>query len=306
MPIFACRFAVRRFAFPALCALWLLAAASPALGQSAPPPERRLLWPEGAPGALGAEPADQPAVTLYFPAPEAATGAAVVVCPGGGYGHLALDHEGRQIAEWLVNRGVAAAVLEYRLGPRYGHPAPLLDAQRALRLVRSLAASHHLRPDRIGVWGFSAGGHLAATASTQFDAGEAGAADPIDRQSARPDFSILAYPVITMGEYTHRGSRGNLLGAAPDSALVARMSAERRITAETPPAFLFHTTDDGVVPVENSLLYFAGLRAHGIPAEMHVFERGRHGVGLAPLDPALDAWSDLLDRWLRSRGLLSR
>ncbi len=274
-----------------------------AYGQASRTPERILLWPEGAPGAIGSEPADRPALTMYLP-PERANGTSVVVAPGGGYGHLALDHEGKQIAEWLNARGVAAFVLEYRLGPRDRHPAPLLDAQRAVRYVRSRAAGLGLDADRVGIWGFSAGGHLASTVVTHFDKGNAAAADPIDRMSSRPDFAILAYPVISFGTFAHSGSRRNLLGDDPAPALVDLLSNEKHVTADTPPVFLFHTGDDPGVPVENSLLFYGALRKVGVPAELHVFEHGRHGVGLAPLDPVLSSWSDLLEAWLAARGLL--
>jgi acetyl esterase/lipase len=267
-------------------------------------PETRLLWPNGAPGALGAEDADKPSLTLYLPPAEKAAGTAVVVCPGGGYGTLAVDHEGRQIGEWLNARGVAAFVLKYRLGPRYHHPAPLQDAQRALRTVRAQAAAFHVAPDRIGIWGFSAGGHLASTAGTHFDAGDPGSADPIERASSRPDFLILAYPVITMElQYTHKGSRRNLLGDQPDPQLVEDLSNEQRVTARTPPAFLFFTDDDPAVPVENGVLFYQALHKAGVPAEIHIYQHGPHGVGLAQKDPVLSTWPGLLDNWLKLRGL---
>ena len=229
----------------------------------------------------------------------------MVVCPGGGYGHLAVDHEGDQIARWLNSFGVAAFVLKYRLAPRYRHPAPLQDAQRAIRTVRHRARELNLAPDRIGIWGFSAGGHLASTAGTHFDAGNAAAADPIDRQSSRPDFLILAYPVISFTtEYTHRGSLRNLLGDNPDPKLVESLSNEKQVTAQTPPTFLFHTNEDKGVPSENSVLFYLALRKAGVPAEMHIYERGPHGVGLAPLDRALASWPDRLAEWFQTRGLL--
>jgi acetyl esterase/lipase len=269
-------------------------------------PETVLLWPNGAPGALGKEDADQPSLAIYLPPAAARTATGVVVCPGGGYGKLAMDHEGRQVAAWLNARGVAAFVLKYRLGPRYHHPAPLQDAQRALRYVRAHAAEFHLAPDRIGIWGFSAGGHLASTAGTHFDAGDAGAADPIDRQSSRPDFMILAYPVITLtAEYTHKGSRQNLLGDNPDPKLVESLSNEKQVTPQTPPTFLFHTTEDTGVPPENSIAFYLALRKAGVPAEMHIYEHGQHGVGLAPADPILSTWTGRLADWMKRRGLLN-
>jgi acetyl esterase/lipase len=255
-------------------------------------PKTELLWPEGAPGAVGAEDVDKPSLTTYLPNAARANGSAVVVCPGGGYGALAMDHEGRQIAEWLNSNGVAAFVLKYRLGPRYHHPAPLQDALRAIHTVRSRAAELRIAPDRIGIWGFSAGGHLAASASTKFDAPE-----------SRPDFAILAYPVISFtAEYTHKGSRRNLLGETPDAQLVESLSLEKQVTAQTPPAFLFHTDADTGVPPENSVAYYLALRKAGVPAEMHIYLQGRHGVGLAPADTVLSTWSARLLDWMKVRG----
>jgi acetyl esterase/lipase len=229
----------------------------------------------------------------------------VVVCPGGGYGGLAMDHEGKQIADWLNSLGVAAFVLKYRLGPRYHHPAPLQDAQRALRTVRSNAQAFGIRPDRIGIWGFSAGGHLSATAGTHFDAGDLNAVDPIERVSSRPDFLILAYPVISFtAEYSHRGSRKNLLGDAPDPALVENLSNEKQVTPQTPPTFLLHTDEDSGVPPENSVAFYLALRKAGVPAELHIYQRGQHGVGLALNDPILSSWPGRLADWMRVRGLL--
>jgi len=265
-----------------------------------------LLWPNGAPGAVGQEDADRPSLTIYLPAAEQATGTGVVVCPGGGYAHLAMDHEGDQIARWLNSFGVAAFVLKYRLGPRYHHPAPLQDAQRALRFVRLHAADYGVRADRIGIWGFSAGGHLAATAGTHFDRGHPQAPEAIDRESCRPDFLILAYPVISFTTpYTHRGSLRNLLGDNPDPQLVESLSAEKQVTPETPPTFLFHTNADTGVPAENSVLFYLALRKAGVPAEMHIYQNGPHGVGLAPLDEALSSWPARLADWMRTRGLLN-
>jgi acetyl esterase/lipase len=278
-----------------------------ALALLANEPQTIVLWPEGAPGAVGNEDADRPTLTVYLPPAERAVPTGVVVCPGGGYAKLAMDHEGRQVAEWLNSLGVAAFVLKYRLGPRYRHPAPLEDAKRALRLVRSRAGEFRIAPDRIGVWGFSAGGHLASTLATHFDAGNPAAADPIERVSCRPDFAILAYPVISFAsEYAHKGSRRNLLGDNPDPALVENLSNEKQVTAQTPPTFLFHTNEDQGVPAENSVLFYLALRRAGVPAELHIYERGRHGVGLAPNDPVLSSWPQRLADWLRVRGLLGR
>ena len=273
-----------------------------ALLRAQPAPKMELLWPNGAPGALGNEESDRPSLTIHLP-PSNGVRSGVVVCPGGGYGMLAVDHEGRQIAEWLNARGVAAFVLRYRLGPRYHHPIELGDAQRALRFVRFHAADYGIASDKIGIWGFSAGGHLASTAGTHFDAGNANAADPIDRLSSRPDFMILAYPVISFTTpYTHRGSLRNLLGDNPDPKLVASLSNETQVTPQTPPAFLFHTSTDSGVPPENSVLFYLALRKAGVPAEMHIYERGEHGVGLAPSDPILSTWPSRLADWMKLHG----
>jgi acetyl esterase/lipase len=267
---------------------------------SGPAPE--LLWPNGAPGALGTADEDKPSLTPYLA--KSPNGTAVIVCPGGSYMHLAMDHEGVQVARWLNSLGISAFVLQYRLGPKYHHPAMINDAQRAIRTVRSRATALHIDPSRIGIWGFSAGGHLASTAATHFDAGNPSAPDPIDRAGSRPDFAILAYPVISFGEFAHVGSRDNLLGKNPDPKLVEDLSNDLRVTAQTPPTFLFHTTTDTTVPVENSVRFYLALRKAGVPAEMHIFQNGPHGVGLAPTDATLSAWSGLLANWLRERGLL--
>ena len=265
------------------------------------------LWPGGAPGALGTEDRDIPTLSVYLPNANQATGTGVIVCPGGGYGNLALNHEGRQVANWLNSLGVAAFVLKYRLGPRYHHPIELGDAQRAIRLVRAQAAEFGVDPARVGIWGFSAGGHLASTVSTHFDAGNPSDSDVIERAGSRPDFAILAYPVITFNApYVHAGSLRNLLGDNPDPKLVENLSSERQVRSRTPPAFLFHTNEDKGVPVENSVLYFMALRKAGVSAEMHIFEHGPHGVGLAMRDPALSQWPALLVNWMRGQGLLTR
>ena len=281
----------------------LTLAASVLPAQRAPEPE--LLWPDGAPGAQGSADIDKPTLTPYLLAPGRGTGTAVVVCPGGGYSHLAMDHEGDQVARWLNSLGVAAFVLKYRLGPKYHHPVELGDAQRAIRTVRARAEAYRVMPDRVGIMGFSAGGHLASTAATHFDGGNAMAADPIDRASSRPDFAVLCYPVISFTTpYVHRGSLRALLGDTPDPKLVENLSNELQVTAQTPPTFLFHTSDDPVVPVENSLLFYQALRKAGVPAELHVYEHGPHGVGLAATDATLGTWPARLADWLRVRGLL--
>ena len=266
-------------------------------------PSPLLLWPNGAPGASGDTDADKPAITIFLPAVPNPTKTGVVVAPGGGYTHLAMDKEGFAYARWLNQHGVAAFVLRYRLGPQYHHPVEIGDAQRAIRLVRAHAAEYGIEKDRVGMWGSSAGGHLTATAGTQFDAGRPDAPDPIDRESSRPQFLILSYPVITlMDPSAHTGSRKFLLGDNPDPALVTSMSAETRVTADTPPTFLFTTTDDKTVPVMNSVMFYEALVKAGVPVEMHIFQHGAHGAGLAAANPDLSIWPDLLLKWMRERG----
>lgn len=269
-------------------------------------PEPILLWPDGAPGAVGEEEVDKPAIRIYPAEGEQRTQTAVVICPGGGYGALAYDHEGHQVAKFFNRMGVTGVVLKYRLGTRYHHPAPLNDVQRAIRYVRSHAKELQLSEDRIGVMGFSAGGHLASTVSTHFDAGNKEAQDPVDRVSCRPDFSILGYPVISLkSDFGHRGSMRNLLGENPDPALIESLSNETQVTKETPITFLFHTGEDKGVPVQNSLVYYRALVENGVLAELHVYQNGPHGVGLAPGDPVLSTWGDRLRDWMRTNGLLT-
>jgi acetyl esterase/lipase len=268
-------------------------------------PQTMLLWPGGAPGALGQDDRDKPAMTVYMPPNTTGPMAAVIIAPGGGYARLSMNNEGRAPANYLNTLGVAAFVLRYRLGPQYHHPIELGDAQRAIRTVRARAAEWHIAPDRIGMMGFSAGGHLASSASTHFDTGNPHASDPIDRVSSRPDFAILGYPVISFVEpWTHQGSKTNLLGENPDPALARSLSSETQVTAATPPAFIYHTSADATVPVENAVAYFLALRKAGVPAEMHVFKNGPHGTGLAQQDPALAEWPRLLANWLRVGGFL--
>ena len=275
----------------------------PAFAQASP--QTILLWPDGAPGAQGAAEEDKPALTLYPVSGEHKTGTGVIVCPGGGYRNLTMSYEGRDIAAWLNQRRISAFILRYRLGPKYHYPIQLWDAQRAIRYVRAHASGFGIRPNRIGIWGFSAGGHLASTTGTHFDSGDSDARDPINRPGSRPDFMILAYPVITMeAPYVHLGSRDNLLGEKPDPHLVALLSNETQVTSETPPAFLLHTGDDDVVPVENSIEFYLALRKAGVPAEMHIYLHGPHGVGLAPNDPELRAWPDRLFDWMKAQRLL--
>lgn len=243
------------------------------------------LWPDGAPGALGKDDKDIPTLTPYLLEPDKATVAAMVICPGGGYGMLA-PHEGNDYALWLNQHGVTAFVLKYRLGSNgYRHPAMLNDAARAIRLVRARAKDWRIDPHRVGLMGSSAGGHLASTLLTHFDAGKADSTDPIERESSRPDIGILCYPVITMGEFTHQGSKNNLLGKGPSPELVKLLSNELQVTKETPPCFLFHTYEDTAVPVENTLMFAAALRKAGVPFDLHIYEKGRHGIGLADKPP---------------------
>jgi len=271
-------------------------------------PKVELLWPAGAPGAKGDQPADRPTLVIHLADPAKATGAAVVICPGGGYGHLAMDHEGRQIAEWFNAFGVSGFIVDYRHRTKgYGHPAPLQDAQRAVRTVRARADEFHVSPARIGIMGFSAGGHLASSAITHFDAGQADSSDPVQRVSCRPDFAILCYPVIALGEpFTHRGSQVNLLGKDADPALVRSLSSEKQVTRQTPPTFLFHTDEDQGVPTENSIAFYRALKQAGVPAELHIYQNGRHGLGLASKTPGTCEWPKACEEWMRVRGLLDK
>jgi len=265
-------------------------------------PEPMPLWANGAPGALGSSEEDTPTIAAFIPASNP-TKTAVIVAPGGGYVHLSMIKEGADVAAWLNAHGVAAFVVRYRLGPKYHTPIELGDAQRAIRTVRADAAKYGIASDHIGMWGFSAGGHLTASAGTMFDAGNAAATDAIEQQSSRPDFLILAYPVITMQDpYVHKGSRTYLLGDAPTQEQMDTMSPEMHVTAQTPPTFLFTTTDDKTVPVLNSVMFYTSLVKAGVPAEMHIFQHGAHGSGLAPANPQLKPWTDLLIKWMRERG----
>jgi acetyl esterase/lipase len=273
------------------------------------------LWPEGVPGAkpnLGpernkdgrTENVSEPTLTVFRPAVDHPNGTAVIIAPGGGYVRLSTDREGEQYANWLSTLGVTAFVLKNRM-VEFGHPAPLQDVLRAVRLVRAHAADYGIQPDRIGVMGSSAGGHLAASAGTLFDnpAGRTGAA--LDSVSGRPDFMILMYPVITMdGPATHMGSRRALIGTTPDAATVALMSLERQVTASTPPTLLIHTQADASVPIENSILFYQALTRAHVPADMYLFEQGSHGMGMRAGLGTASGWPDRAAEWLRQRGLL--
>lgn len=281
-------------------ALILVLTAAAAFGQrGGPAPKVELLWP-----SMAGDP-DAPTISIYAPTARPIP-TAVVVCPGGGYRGLAIDHEGDQVARWLNSHGITAFVLKYRLGPKYHHPTQLGDVRRAVRTVRQRAAEFGIQPNRIGVWGFSAGGHLASSAATHFDAGKSNAGDAVDAASSRPDFAILIYPVITFTEeaYVHKGSRQALLGENPDPALVKLMSSELQVTPQTPPVFLVHTSEDKAVPPENSILFYLALRKAGVPAEMHIYEKGPHGFGLGWADAVLSSWPARLQDWLRVRGVL--
>ena len=273
-------------------------------GVAAEDPDFKLLWPDGAPGATGDADADRPGLWVY-PAAGQSSGTAIIICPGGGYGIHAVDHEGVQPARFFNRMGVTAFVLRYRLAP-YRHPIPLNDALRAIRFVRAHAAEYKVEPDRIGIMGFSAGGHLASTALTLYSSAGADAGDPIDGHSSRPSFGILGYPVISFSaDFAHRGSARNLLGPDASAEQLAALSSDRNVTKDTPPTFLFHTAEDTGVPPENSLAFFAACRRHGVPAELHVYQQGPHGVGLAPEHPALQSWIGAAGTWLRQNALLA-
>ena len=271
---------------------------------SAAPLDPIPLWPGGAPGALGNAEHDTPTLTAFLPAPDKATGAAIVICPGGGYGGLA-PHEGAGYGEWLAGNGIAGLVLKYRLGSNgYRHPAMLNDAARAVRLARSKAREWKIDPTRVGIMGSSAGGHLAATLLTHFEAGKADSADPIEHESSRPDLGILCYAVISMGPNTHQGSKTNLLGKDPPAELVELLSNEKRVTEKTPPCFIWHTWEDNAVKVENALDFAAALRKAGVPFDLHVYEKGAHGLGLGGgrAGGALHPWAQACLDWLKLRG----
>ena len=268
-------------------------------------PTSQLLWPDGAPGALGEEDKDKPKIIAYSLATKEA-GPALVICPGGGYRGLAMGHEGHDIARWANSHGMSAYILDYRhRGKGYGHPIPLQDAQRAIRTVRANAADWNIDPARIGILGFSAGGHLASTAITHFDDGNADSQDSIERVSSRPDFAVLCYPVIMFdSEFTHKGSQQNLLGENASKELVESLSNEKQVTEDTPPTFLFHTGEDKGVPPENSIHFYLALRRANVPAELHVFEKGRHGVGLGKSILGTGDWSSACAKWLANRGVI--
>lgn len=263
-------------------------------GQTAP----IVLWENNAPNAVGEEITDIPTLTPFLSAKETASGAAVIVFPGGGYSHLSETKEGSNVAKWLNSLGISAFVVKYRLGMKYHEPNQLLDASRAIRIVRSRAKEWNLDEKRIGILGFSAGGHLASTLGTHFDSGKVDAKDAIERVSSRPNLMILIYPVISMGEYTHAGSKKNLLGQNPTAEQIRKYSNELQVTKDTPPTFLVHTLNDSAVPVENSMMFATALRKAGVPFEFHLYEKGPHGFGLAPTNPILASWTERCADWL--------
>jgi acetyl esterase/lipase len=282
-----------------------LAQAGLAGGEKKAEPPLQPLWKGPAPDAVDGD-KDVPGIHIHLPKTEKADRAAVVICPGGGYGGLAISYEGHDVARWLNTLGVAGIVLKYRHAPKHQHPIPLEDAQRALRFVRAHAKEWRIDPDRVGILGFSAGGHLASTAGTHFDYGVKG--DPIDEESCRPDFMILVYPVITMTDpYTHKGSRRNLLGEAPSAKLIGELSNEKQVTKATPPTFLAHTSEDAAVPPQNSVLFYEALVANKVPAELHVYEKGQHGLGMDRRpDLPFSSWTKRCAAWMDGRGITGK
>lgn len=288
------------FLFLGLCGM-LGSAAWQTTASGAEPNDLEMpLWADGAPGALGKEPKDTPKITVRKVDSSKPTGA-LIICPGGGYGGLAMDHEGKQIVEWANSMGLTAVLCDYRhRGKGYGHPAPLQDAQRAIRMVRANASQWNIDPTKIGIMGFSAGGHLVSTVITQFDAGQKVDSDPVAGHSSRPDFAILCYPVISMGSsFTHRGSEVNLLGQNASAETLVQFASERNVRSDTPPTFLMHTAEDKPVPVENSLVFYQAMVAKKVPGELHVYQKGPHGVGLAKNIPGTSDWPLACQRWLK-------
>ncbi len=267
-----------------------------------------LLWPDGAPGAKGTQDGDKPALTICLPDKDKAIGTAVVICPGGGYENLASDHEGTQIADWLNSIGISAFILKYRhSGTGYSYPAPMQDAQRAMRIVRSRAVEWNIDPNRIGILGFSAGGHLASSIGTHFKNNYYDAKADLDKASCRPDFMILIYPVITMDDsYTHKGSKVNLFGRNAALDLVESYSNEKQVTSETPPTFLVHSHEDPAVPVENSVNFYLALRKAKVPAEIHIYLKGGHGTGIEKRHGIISTWPERCIDWMTLSGLLEK
>jgi acetyl esterase/lipase len=268
-------------------------------------PEILALWPDGAPGAVGSRDVDTPTLELHHAPADRATGAAIVVVPGGGYTYLD-EYQLEAIVRWLTDDlGVSAFLLRYRVAPEYGHPAPFLDAQRAVRTVRVNAVAWGIDAERVGMLGFSAGGHLVSTVGTHHDDGDPTSPDPVERVASRPNFMILVYPVISMvAEFTHEDSRLALLGATPDPGLARYLSSELHVTPETPPTLLLHNDGDPLVPAENSVAFYLALQEAGVSAELHVFQNGRHGPPLSPKGPWA-AWPELAQTWLEELGVIS-
>lgn len=303
---------MRKYRFaPALCLLAATLAGAqvepaidPALGISTLP-----LWPNGASETADTSPADLPTLTVFPPQNGKGTGSAVVIAPGGAYLHLASNLEGRQVADWFSARGFTAFVLKYRLGAKYLYPIPLEDAQRAVRLVRSLASTYGFLPDRIGFVGFSAGGHLAAAAGTLFDAGKPDAGDALERLSDRPDFLVLGYPWLNAmqpsGHYITYCSLIKTIAPETCRENEQKYTPSLHVTSQTPTTFIYSTTDDGTVPISASVDFYRALVAAGVPAELHIFRHGEHGSGMGAGNAALDLWPVLLEQWLRDQGLLT-
>ena len=266
------------------------------------------LWDGPAPQSHGTAAKDIPTLALFLPAGATQPTSAIVICPGGGYGHLATDFEGNTVAAYFQAKGVAAFVLKYRLPTDgYRHPVPMLDAQRAIRLVRSHAADWKVDPAKVGIMGFSAGGHLASTVDTHFDAGDPAATDAVDKLGCRPDFAVLVYPVITLRVpgVTHEGSKLNLLGPNPDPAVVANLSNDTQVTAKTPPTLLVHALDDGAVPIKNSRLFYAALQKAGVPSAPQEYPHGGHGFGYQrPIDKSPPGWLDKAYDWVKGQSLV--
>ncbi len=265
------------------------------------------LWDTAVPGALGTSSNDIPTLTPYLPDPAAATGAAMIICPGGGYSGLAA-HEGNDYALWLNQHGVTAFVLKYRLAPRYHYPAIFQDAARAVRLVRAKADTWKIDPKRIGIMGSSAGGHLASMLLTHFDSGNPASDDVVERQSSRPDIGVLCYAVISLGKYTHQGSKGNILGRNPAPELAQFLSSELQVTPGTPPCFIWSTFEDNTVPMENSMLFASALRSNNVPFALNIYQKGGHGMGLndkPPFDHPHPWAADCLF-WLQAQKFVNR
>ncbi len=288
-----------------VAAICIVSTSAVAQDGAAPAPSKtELLWPAGAPGANGTEDKDKPTLIIYLPEASKATGCGVVVCPGGGYGGLAMGHEGHDIARWLNDHGIAAFICDYRhAGKGYKHPAPINDAHRAIRTVRARAKEFNVDEKKIGILGFSAGGHLTSTAATHFDSGNAESSDPIEKMSCRPDFVVLCYAVIALDQpYTHKGSQNNLLGPDAPAELVESLSNEKQVTSNTPPTFLWHTYEDTAVPPMNSVVFYKAMVENKVPGELHIYQKGRHGVGLARDIEGTKGWPETCLHWLKTSG----